>query len=110
MEENRKEYAFILTVGKKVVKPVAVGWWCSEKDKTSTKCGMSAASRAFKKTAGILVYEREKDMGLWAYCDCCDVDSRLLTPAKLDIEGGNITKKYYRDYSKDGVSYMEGDF
>ena len=56
-----KEYTYILTIGDKVVKPVAVGWWSTEEDMVTTRCGMAIAARAFRKTAGILVYEKEKD-------------------------------------------------
>ena len=106
----RKEYTYILTIGNKVVKPVAVGWWSTEEDMVTTRCGMATAARAFRKTAGILVYEKEKDSDLWVFCDDCDIDSRLFIPAKIETSGMNITKKLYRDYSKNGEAYMEGDF
>lgn len=61
----RKEYTYILTIGNKVVKPVAVGWWSTEEQMVTTRCGMATAARAFRKTAGILVYEKEKDSDLW---------------------------------------------
>lgn len=106
----RKEYTYILTIGNKVVKPVAVGWWSTEEQMVTTRCGMATAARAFRKTAGILVYEKEKDSDLWVFCDDCDIDSRLLIPAKIEVSGMTITKKFYRDYSKEGEAYMEGDF
>lgn len=106
-----KEYTYILTVGDKVVKPVAVGWWTADKKKmVITRCGMAAAARAFKKTAGILVYEKEKDSDLWVFSDCCDISSRLLIPNKIEVSGMTITKKLYRDYTKEGEAYVEGDF
>ena len=44
-----KEYTYILTIGDKVVKPVAVGWWSTEEDMVTTRCGMATAARAFRK-------------------------------------------------------------
>ena len=106
-----KEYTYILTIGDKVVKPVAVGWWTADKkEMVTTRCGMATAARAFRKTAGILVYEKEKDSDLWVFCDACDIDSRLIIPMKIETSGMTITKKLYRDYSKDGEAYIEGDF
>lgn len=106
-----KEYTYILTVGDKVVKPVAVGWWTADKkEMVIIRCGMAAAARAFKKTAGILVYEKEKDSDLWVFSDCCDISSRLLIPNKIEVSGMTITKKLYRDYTKEGEAYVEGDF
>ena len=105
-----KAYTYILTIGDKVVKPVAVGWWSTEEDMVTTRCGMAIAARAFRKTAGILVYEKEKDSDLWVFCDDCDIDSRLIIPRKIETSGMTITKKLYRDYSKEGEAYMEGDF
>lgn len=109
MEDNRKEkeYAFILAVGKELSKLIACGWWCTEEDKISTKCGMSAAARAFKKTAGILVYEKEQGTAdTYKYCDCCDIKHDLIIPSKVCIENGRITKLYYRDYGKEKESYI----
>lgn len=106
-----KEYTYVLTIGDRVVKPVAVGWWTADKkNMVTTRCGMSVAARAFKKTAGILVYEKEKDSDLWVFCDACDISSRLIIPEKIEVSGMTITKKFYRDYSKEGEAYMEGDF
>lgn len=106
-----KEYTYVLTIGDRVVKPVAVGWWTSDKEVMVTnRCGMAVAARAFKKTAGILVYEKEKDSDLWVYCDCCNISSRLLIPKKIEVSGMAITKKLYRDYTKEGEAYIEGDF
>lgn len=48
----RKEYTYILTIGNKVVKPVAVGWWSTEEDMVTTRCGMATAARAFRKNGG----------------------------------------------------------
>lgn len=108
-----KEYTYVLTISDRVVKPVAVGWWTSDKHEMVTiRCGMATAARAFKKTAGILVYEKEKDSNLWVFCDCCDISSRLIIPEKIELaeKGMQITKKFYRDYTKDGEAYIEGDF
>lgn len=106
-----KEYTYVLTIGDRVVKPVAVGWWTADKENmVITRCGMSVAARAFKKTAGILVYEKKKDSNLWVFCDACDISSRLIIPEKIEVSGMTITKKFYRDYSKEGEAYMEGDF
>lgn len=106
-----KEYTYVLTIGDRVVKPVAVGWWTSDKEvMVTTRCGMATAARAFKKTAGILVYEKEKDSDLWVFCDDCDISSRLIIPEKIEVSGMTITKKFYRDYTKEGEAYIEGDF
>lgn len=106
-----KEYTYVLTIGDRVVKPVAVGWWTSDKkEMVINRCSMATAARAFKKTAGILVYEKEKDSDLWVFCDACDISSRLIIPEKIEVSGMTITKKFYRDYSKEGEAYMEGDF
>lgn len=106
----RKEYTYILTIGDKVVKPVTVGWWSTAEEMVTTRCGMAAAARSFRKTAGILVYEKEKKSDLWVFCDACDIDSRLIIPRKIETSGMTITKKLYRDYSQKGEAYMEGDF
>lgn len=110
MEENRNEYAYVLTVGNKVVKPIAIGWWSTKEGMTASKCGMSVSARAFKKTAGVLVYERNKETKEWILCDSCDVTSRVFKPAKVEFDKNTISKKFYREYDNGKYIYVEGDF
>ena len=110
MEEKEKEYAYVLTVADKVVKPIAVSWWGTKEDMVSSKCGMSTAARAFKKTAGVLVYERNPSTGEWELCDSCDVSSKVFRPVKIEFSGMTISKKYYRQYENGKYIYIEGDF
>lgn len=68
---DRKEYAYLLCVGSKILKIIAK-WWSTPQEMTATKCGMATVARTFRKSAGILVYERQCG-GLWKFSGCCEV-------------------------------------
>ena len=55
---DRKEYAYLLCVGGKILKIIAK-WWSTPQEMTATKCGMATVARTFRKSAGVLVYERQ---------------------------------------------------
>ena len=54
---DRKEYAYLLCVGGKILKIIAK-WWSTPQEMTAAKCGMATVARTFRKSAGVLVYER----------------------------------------------------
>ncbi|MDY3936326.1 MAG: hypothetical protein SOZ07_06700 [Prevotella sp.] len=67
MERN---YIFVLYVNGKVHK--TYNWFCEdEKTMRLLSIGLSAGARAFKKTAGVLVYQLQEDMN---YHICHSVD------------------------------------
>lgn len=74
--DNRKEYAYLLCVGGKILKIIAK-WWSTPQEMTATKCGMATVARTFRKSAGVLVYERQGG-GLWKFAERCEVPPRLL--------------------------------
>ena len=69
--DNRKEYAYLLCVGGKILKIIAK-WWSTPQEMTATKCGMATVARTFRKSAGVLVYERQCG-DLWKFAERCEV-------------------------------------
>ena len=51
-----KEYTYVLTVGDKVVKPIAVSWWSNEIDEKKLKGAMAA-------TASVLYVKKLSPLG-----------------------------------------------
>lgn len=68
---DRKEYAYLLCVGGKILKIIAK-WWSTPQEMTATKCGMATVARTFRKSAGVLVYERQFGK-LWKLAERCEV-------------------------------------
>ena len=68
---DRKEYAYLLCVGGKINKLITV-WWDSPQEMTATKCGMATVARTFRKSAGVLVYERQCG-NLWKFAERCEI-------------------------------------
>ena len=68
---NRKEYAYLLCVGGKILKIIAT-WWSTPHEMKATKCGMATVARTFRTSAGVLVSER---LGgdLWKFAERCEV-------------------------------------
>ena len=56
--DNRKEYAYLLCVGGKILKIIAK-WWSTPQEMTATKCGMATVAHTFRKSSDVLVYERQ---------------------------------------------------
>lgn len=69
--DNRKEYAYLLCVGGKILKIIAK-WWSTPPEMTAAKCGMATVARTFRKSAGVLVYERQSG-DLWKFAERCEV-------------------------------------
>ena len=69
--DDRKEYAYLLFVGGKILKIIAK-WWNTPQEMTATKCGMATVARTFRKSAGVLVYERQCG-DLWKFAERCEV-------------------------------------
>lgn len=69
--DNRKEYAYLLCVGGKILKIIAK-WWSTPQEMTATKCGMTTVAHTFRKSSGVLVYERQHG-DLWKFAECCVV-------------------------------------
>ena len=68
---DRKEYAYLLCVGGKILKIIAK-WWSTPQEMKATKCGMATVARTFRKSAGVLVYERQCG-NLWKFAERCEV-------------------------------------
>ena len=89
---DRKEYAYLLCVGGKILKIIAK-WWSTLPEMMSAKCGMAIAARTFRKSAGVLVYERLHG-DLWTYSERSEVFSRFY-PREITITADNeICIKY----------------
>ena len=71
MMNDRKEYAYLLCVGGKILKFISK-WWSTPQEMTATKCGMATVARTFRKSAGVLVYERQCG-DLWKFAERCEV-------------------------------------
>ena len=69
--DDRIEYAYLLCVGGKSLKVVAK-WWSTPKEMTATKCGMATVVCIFRKSAGVLDYERQCG-DLWKFAERCEV-------------------------------------
>ena len=69
--DKRKEYAYLLCVGGKILKIIAK-WWSTPQEMTAAKCGMATVARTFRKSAGVLVYERQCG-DLWKFAERCEV-------------------------------------
>lgn len=68
---DRKEYAYLLCVGGKILKIIAK-WWSTPQEMTAAKCGMATGARTFRKSAGVLVYERQFG-NLWKFAARCEI-------------------------------------
>lgn len=90
MEENRNEYAFILCVNKKLTKVIARGWRNDTEGMRRQKVAMAAAARAFKKTAGVLVYENRGAPCDWYFVEGSFVPSNMYIPGTISIYGDKI--------------------
>ncbi len=90
MEENRKEYAFILCVNNKITKVISKHWWSTEENMQQTAADMGLASRAFKKTASILVYEKASLSPIgWKIASSFNASGNLYIPKIISIWGDN---------------------
>lgn len=69
--DDRKEYAYVLYIGGEI-KQLIAKWWSTPQKMMATKCGMATAARIFRKSAGVLVYERQHG-NLWKFAGCCEV-------------------------------------
>ena len=47
-------------------------WWSTPQEMTAAKCGMATVARTFRKSAGVLVYERQCG-DLWKFAERCEV-------------------------------------
>ena len=46
---DRKEYAYLLCIGGKILKIIAK-WWSTPQEMTATTCGMATVARTFRKS------------------------------------------------------------
>ncbi len=90
MEENRKEYAFILCVNKKLSAVIARGWWNDVEGMRQQKIAMTAAVRVFKKTAGVLVYEHTGAPCDWKFVERCYIPEDMYIPEEISIYGDKV--------------------
>lgn len=72
---GRQCYAYVINVGGEPYKMAACGWWGTPDTMKHQACAMSAAARAFKKTASVLVYELCDDDNYYL-CHSCDRQDR----------------------------------
>ena len=84
--DNRKEYAYLLCVGGKILKIIAK-WWSTPQEAHENMAAMHAAAYAFKKTAAILVYEH-KDGDRWEMVDAFQ-DGGITKPHEITITAEN---------------------
>lgn len=84
--DNRKEYAYLLCVGGKILKIIAK-WWSTPQEMTATKCGMATVARTFRKSAGVLVYEH-KNGDSWEFVDSFQAYD-VITPREITITSDN---------------------
>ena len=85
--DNRKEYAYLLCVGGKILKIIAK-WWSTPQEMTDNMAAMHAAAYAFKKTAAILVYEH-KDGDRWELVDAYQEGCITFKPREVTITEHN---------------------
>ena len=84
--DDRKEYAYLLCVGGKILNIIAK-WWSTPQEMTATKCGMTTVARTFRKSAGVLVYERQCG-NLWKFAERCEVRPDSY-PREVILTAGN---------------------
>lgn len=70
---NEKEYAYLLCIGGEI-KQLIAKWWSTPQEMTAAKCGMATVARTFRKSAGVLVYERQCG-DIWKFAGRCEVRS-----------------------------------
>lgn len=85
--DDRKEYAYLLCVGGKILKIIAK-WWSTPQEMTDNMAAMHAAAYAFKKTAAILVYEH-KDGDRWELVDAYQEGCIIFKPKEIIITADN---------------------
>lgn len=85
--DNRKEYAYLLCVGGKILKIIAK-WWSTPQEINDNMAAMHAAAYAFKKTAAILVYEH-KDGDRWELVDAYQEGCITIKPHEITITEHN---------------------
>lgn len=86
---GRKSYAFLLNVNGEPFKIIALGWWCNPSEIAAYKIGMAASARAFKKTAGVLVYELHDD-NRYYLCNSCSAAGRNIFPRSFDKDATTV--------------------
>ena len=84
--DERKEYAYLLCVGGKILKIIAK-WWSTTQEAHENMAAMHAAAYAFKKTAAILVYEH-KNGDRWELVDAFQ-DGGIIKPHEITITEHN---------------------
>ena len=84
---DRKEYAYLLCVGGKILKIIAK-WWSTPQEMTDNMAAMHAAAYAFKKTAAILVYEH-KNGDRWKLVDAYQEGCIIIKPHEITITEHN---------------------
>ena len=85
--DNRKEYAYLLCVGGKILKIIAK-WWNSPQEINGNMAAMHAAAYTFKKTAAILVYEH-KENDRWELVDAYQEGCIIIKPHEITITEDN---------------------
>lgn len=76
---NRSHYAFLLTIGDKIVRVINKGWF-NDESIMEVKTIAAATARTFKKTAGIMVYREAETNGgkrLWRLVDTCSISRNV---------------------------------
>lgn len=84
---ERKEYAYILCVGRELNSVIARGWWSTEREMMHEKVGMSAAALHFRKSAAILVYEKKGEK--WRFASSAEASPYLCVPQEITISPDN---------------------
>lgn len=76
---NRFHYTFLLTIGDRIERVLSKGWY-NEESIMDVKTIAAATARAFKKTAGIMVYreaETKEGKRLWRLVDTCSISRKV---------------------------------
>ena len=105
--DGRSNYVFVLLVDRQVSR-VLCDWWNSRSDAERAAEGMCVASRSFRSSAGIAVYQRYSD-GLCRFAFGKDIGNYTHYPDIAKIEGMTIEEVLPENIPLYSISEKSGD-
>lgn len=82
--EEKKCYLFAIVVNGKIIAAPAQNWWATENDMITWAAAYCTAARAFRKTAGVTVYEKKQT--LWEAVHGCNMPYGDWSPYWLGLD------------------------
>ena len=79
--EERKCYLFAIVVNGKIIAAPAQNWWATDYEMRMQAAAYCTAARAFRKTAGVMVYEKRQN--LWEAVHGCNMPCGDYSPCWL---------------------------